>query len=81
MSIIPDPPDCRQPASIRIEIYRPTMGNPHSEICGQTYACTGHADQQCQDISGAGLTPFRAALAPGRSPQCGHRFLFAAGVR
>jgi DNA-directed RNA polymerase subunit RPC12/RpoP len=80
MHIIPDPPPCGQPATIRIEIYIPTAGNPHAEIAGHTYACGRCRDQQIADISTAGLTPFQATLAPCRTPRCGVRVLFSARV-
>ncbi|HEY9415210.1 MAG TPA: hypothetical protein VIQ30_10655 [Pseudonocardia sp.] len=76
MSTLPSMPGCGQPATIRIEIYRPGNGSLYGSLEAVVYMCERHGIEAVSAAQAAGLTGHRGNAPMPLDRPCGHVYAF-----
>ena len=76
MAIMPELPGCGQPATIRIEIYRPANGTLYGSLEAVVYMCEQHGIEAVSAVQVAGLTAHRGGAPMPLDRPCGYVYAF-----
>lgn len=73
-------PTCREPATVRLEVYSPAPGDLYGSLDASVYVCEEHGIETVTAIWAANLTARKVTMAPDITRTCGEVYVFPTGA-